>query len=701
MLTEIYKTAENAVKISFNTIQELPAGVDLHKMSSESINKTDDSGIAQVYWAHRYHDMNWINHAAPAGLIIDRELFQTLLNDAIRDYDLTTVKSLMNCGQPTNHNLWLAIDSGNTDVCLFLIGQIPRLDNSTIESVINRDMIEVMDALIGSNPSKSKLSIEQMLELAINQNSVQIISFLISKGVVPTSKMLASAIERGNIDAANILINNGVKPTINMLRSAIYTASDKVKAIEFLTKNGIVPTPQLLEQALRDKCDITIINALIENGCQITDEMLYIAVEMSNIELMNTFMSKGVRPTSGMLQLAVARDNIEAMKILIDKGIQPTEKMLIFTIENGKTEAIQVLLNNGIQPREYLLQVAVHSSNINAMTILMDRGVKPTEEMLETAINRVDLAVSSILIDRGVILKSEIVNRRIDLNRAFNLLGDAISHGRVDVIATLIDLDIKPNQRMLEYAVEDNQIEAIVLLKNRNLIPELATLIKYAKAHGTNDIISILNDSKTMEHSALSGETMTEAEHSIDTDTASTFYFDKTDLTKAEIFEGPENKSGSESRLLSGSTDYRSTSLENDVNESFDKISPETRDETSPQARNTSILMKKKLHDLLRCTNEPSHAKNQDLSEEDAVKQFFENHKNLLMNESKFGQSLFKKTEIQENWNLKEILEHATNSDNRSRKVCVALGWLDKEGQIPETAPQVIKDQFRQDLSLD
>jgi hypothetical protein len=33
-------------------------------------------------------------------------------------------------------------------------------------------------------------------------------------------------------------------------------------------------------------------------------------------------------------------------------------------------------------------------------------------------------------------------------------------------------------------------------------------------------------------------------------------------------------------------------------------------------------------------------------------------------------------------------------SNNRSRRVCVTLGWLDKEGKIPNSAPQIIKKQF-------
>lgn len=78
-----------------------------------------------------------------------------------------------------------------------------------------------------------------------------------------------------------------------------------------------------------------------------------------------------------------------------------------------------------------------------------------------------------------------------------------------------------------------------------------------------------------------------------------------------------------------------------------------------------------------------------------AVNEFFKNYKKLLTAESKFGQSIFRKTYVRKVWGLREILEHAMQSNNRSRRVCVTLGWLDKEGKIPNSAPQIIKKQFR------
>lgn len=88
----------------------------------------------------------------------------------------------------------------------------------------------------------------------------------------------------------------------------------------------------------------------------------------------------------------------------------------------------------------------------------------------------------------------------------------------------------------------------------------------------------------------------------------------------------------------------------------------------------------------------------QDLSQakpvNNAVNEFFMNYTKLLTAESKFGQSIFRKTYVQKDWDLRQILEHAMQSNNRSRRVCVTLGWLDKEGKIPNSAPQIIQKLF-------
>ncbi|STX55606.1 Uncharacterised protein [Legionella beliardensis] len=52
----------------------------------------------------------------------------------------------------------------------------------------------------------------------------------------------------------------------------------------------------------------------------------------------------------------------------------------------------------------------------------------------------------------------------------------------------------------------------------------------------------------------------------------------------------------------------------------------------------------------------------------------------------------FRKTTIKGSESLSDILAHAAAKDNRSRKVCVKLGWLNKDGSVKESAPDKIRE---------
>lgn len=84
----------------------------------------------------------------------------------------------------------------------------------------------------------------------------------------------------------------------------------------------------------------------------------------------------------------------------------------------------------------------------------------------------------------------------------------------------------------------------------------------------------------------------------------------------------------------------------------------------------------------------------QALTEEQAQEIFRKYHNKLLKSESTFGQSFFRRTEAKYNWSLAEILQHAKSFNNRSRAVCVKLGWLDNDAQLSENAPSVVKTHW-------
>lgn len=71
-----------------------------------------------------------------------------------------------------------------------------------------------------------------------------------------------------------------------------------------------------------------------------------------------------------------------------------------------------------------------------------------------------------------------------------------------------------------------------------------------------------------------------------------------------------------------------------------------------------------------------------------------------LFKEAKSGFfGFFRNTKLNPGWSLKEIIEHGMAHDNRTRQVCVEMGWLTKTGGLSENAPDFIKEEMRPNLS--
>jgi hypothetical protein len=90
------------------------------------------------------------------------------------------------------------------------------------------------------------------------------------------------------------------------------------------------------------------------------------------------------------------------------------------------------------------------------------------------------------------------------------------------------------------------------------------------------------------------------------------------------------------------------------------------------------------------------------LSADDYKSKFLEKHTEIFNEDKKGLFGSYKNTELKETDSLSDIIQHARAKDNRSREAFVALGWMDKKGNIinndlaeaaketsePEDAPQ-------------
>lgn len=74
--------------------------------------------------------------------------------------------------------------------------------------------------------------------------------------------------------------------------------------------------------------------------------------------------------------------------------------------------------------------------------------------------------------------------------------------------------------------------------------------------------------------------------------------------------------------------------------------------------------------------------------------QFHQTHTALFTQERRGFFGVLRKTSVKSNWDLSQIIQHAKNENNRSRRACISLGWLDKDGRLSVDAPKEVQDTY-------
>ncbi|MFC3909874.1 hypothetical protein ACFORL_12415 [Legionella dresdenensis] len=96
---------------------------------------------------------------------------------------------------------------------------------------------------------------------------------------------------------------------------------------------------------------------------------------------------------------------------------------------------------------------------------------------------------------------------------------------------------------------------------------------------------------------------------------------------------------------------------------------------------------------LFDSTSRLNHSDEQD-SFEQLRNKFLSMHFDTLFKEKSGFFSRWKNTEVKPDWDLKQIIKHGMTHDNRTRAICVEMGWLSKKGELLETVPDKLKQLF-------
>lgn len=84
-----------------------------------------------------------------------------------------------------------------------------------------------------------------------------------------------------------------------------------------------------------------------------------------------------------------------------------------------------------------------------------------------------------------------------------------------------------------------------------------------------------------------------------------------------------------------------------------------------------------------------------------AKEMFLSKHQELFNKDKKWFFSLFsgfRKTEVNKDWSIEQIFAHSGKFNNRSRKICIQLGWMRSNGTLTEGGFAVMRQETESGL---
>ncbi|WED42041.1 endonuclease/exonuclease/phosphatase family protein [Legionella cardiaca] len=115
-----------------------------------------------------------------------------------------------------------------------------------------------------------------------------------------------------------------------------------------------------------------------------------------------------------------------------------------------------------------------------------------------------------------------------------------------------------------------------------------------------------------------------------------------------------------------------------------------------------SHRLKIALESFLKQENSKAHTKGTEVTStnqtvESAKEDFYSKHNELYKEQRAHCLwGFFRNTKIKPSMSLQEIISHAQSSNNRSREVCVSLGWMNNKGKLTPQIEALIEEENKQ-----
>jgi ankyrin repeat protein len=424
------------------------------------------------------------------------------------------------------------------------------------------------------------------------------------------------------------------------------------------------------------------VNATCTTAWELDVTPLFVAVKYRNIEVLKLLLEHGANPNftcekGRPLDLAIRNRDIEIVRLMLmlsvkaganlDKNSEDRNAIpLYIAAERGHTEALKLLLESGTKPDlswegATPLCIAAQNGHVEAVKLLLTAGANPElaskeETPLFIAAQNGQTVVVELLLKNGA-------KPNTTSNDGATPLYMAAQNGHAETIKLLLAGGAKPHLALndgatpLYIAAQMGHAQAVKLLLKAGANPESAykdtTPLYIAAKKGHIDVVRELLEKDTP-RSACS-------------------------FSVGQIKELAKNK-----------PNIKTESIDNFIQEKiksqsswsfsfsiFNNIDDRQKIEITPQEI-AQLAGHSNIVELFK-----NHVKKQEdkLTPEECKQKFLIQYLSFLKND------MLGSSGLPEHPFLTDILKHAADHDNRSRKILVSLDWMDADGNLTEYAP--------------
>lgn len=248
---------------------------------------------------------------------------------------------------------------------------------------------------------------------------------------------------------------------------------NSIEGLYFLINHGYKLNYSLYIMAVKNN-NLTIIEFLYRKKCPWNSRVFSIAMEVGNIEIINFFLNHGC-PNNNIMEYS----SIDTLKYLRKHGFNWSHTLYIKAIDKNDILLIEFLVSENCPMNSDILYHATEIGNINLVKYLIRNGCVFNNNIIDATASDKTLELFNFFLNHGI-------------NPSISTMYLAIQYNNINMIVTLIRMNMVLNEECYNMAIHYKNIEIIKIL-NENNCPRGNRCNTLAKLNGFDEYFNLID----------------------------------------------------------------------------------------------------------------------------------------------------------------------------------------------------------------